>query len=185
MLGIAAGLALAAAAGLRVFVPLLVVSVAARGGWLELGPGFEWIASTPAVVAFATATVLEISAYYVPFFDNLLDALAAPAAVMAGILASASVMVDLPSWLRYSVAIVGAGSTAGLMSASTSLLRLKSSALTAGLGNSVLATIELIGAFGVALIAVLLPLLALVMVAALAVYAIGRLARRSTRPVHR
>ena len=154
LLGIAAGLALAAAAGFRVFVPLLVVSVAARGGWLEIGPGFEWIATTEAILVFSTATLLEIAAYYVPFFDNLLDGMAAPAAVIAGILASASVMVDLPPWLHYSVAIVGAGSTAGLVAGSTSLLRLKSSALTAGVGNAFLATFELLGAFGVALVAV-------------------------------
>jgi hypothetical protein len=181
LLGIAAGLALAAAAGFRVFVPLLVLSVAARGGWLPLGPGFEWIASTEAVLVFSTATLLEIAAYYVPFFDNLLDAMSAPAAVMAGILASASVMVDLPPWLHYSVAIVGAGSTAGLVAASTSLLRLKSSALTAGLGNAFLATFELFGAVGVALVAVLVPVLALLIVVGLLVFAIRRLARRSVR----
>jgi hypothetical protein len=181
LLGIAAGLALAAAAGFRVFVPLLVLSVAARAGWLTLGPGFEWIASTEAVLVFSTATLLEIAAYYVPFFDNLLDAMSTPAAVMAGILASASVMVDLPPWLHYSVAIVGAGSTAGLVAASTSLLRLKSSALTAGLGNAFLATFELFGAVGVALIAVIVPLLALLIVVGLLAFAIRRLARRSVR----
>ena len=179
VLGIAAGLALAAAAGFRVFVPLLVLSIAARSGWLALGPGFEWVATTQALLVFSTATLLEIAAYYVPFFDNLLDTITAPAAVMAGILASASVMVDLPPWLHYSVAIIGAGSTAGLVAASTSLLRLKSSTLTAGLGNSLLATFELFGAVGVALIAVLVPLLALLMVVALLVYASRRLTRRS------
>jgi hypothetical protein len=127
---------------------------------------------------FSTATVLEIAAYYVPFLDNLLDTIAAPAAVMAGMLASASVMMDLPPWLHYSVAIAGAGGTAGLMAASTSLLRLKSSGLTAGMGNAFLATFELVGALGVALIAVLAPLLALVVVTALLAFAIRRLVRR-------
>jgi hypothetical protein len=182
LLGIAAGLALAAAAGFRVFVPLLVVCVAARGGWLELGPEFAWIGTTQAALVLSTATVLEIAAYYVPFFDNLLDAISTPAAVMAGVLASASVMVDLPPWLRYPVAIIGAGSTAGLVAASTSLVRLKSSALTGGLGNSVLATFELLGAFGVALVAILVPVLALAVVIALVVFAIRRLGRRSVRP---
>jgi hypothetical protein len=185
LLGIAAGLALAAAAGFRVFVPLLVVCVAARGGWLELGPEFEWIGTTQAALVLSTATVLEIAAYYVPFFDNLLDAISTPAAVMAGVLASASVMVDLPPWLRYPVAIIGAGSTAGLVAASTTLVRLQSSALTGGLGNSVLATFELLGAFGVALVAILVPVLALAVVITLVVFAIRRLARRSVRPVPR
>jgi hypothetical protein len=181
VLSIAAGLALAAAAGFRVFVPLLMVSLAARSGWLEIGPGFEWLATTQALIVFSTATVLEIGAYYVPFFDNLLDAIATPAAVMAGAVASASVIVDLPPWLQYSIAIIGAGSTAGVVAASTSLLRLKSSAMTGGLGNSILATFELLGAFGVALIAVVVPLLALLVVAAILTVAIRKLARGPVR----
>jgi hypothetical protein len=177
ILSVAAGLALAAAAGLRVFVPLLMVSMAARGGWLEVTPAFEWIATTPAFVVFATATVLEIAAYYVPFFDNVLDTISTPAAVAAGIVASASVLVDLPPWLQYSIAIAGAGSTAGAVAASTSLLRLKSSALTGGLANSVLATFELLGAVGVAVIALVVPLLAFLAALALLIFGMRRLAR--------
>jgi hypothetical protein len=179
LLSIAAGLALAAAAGLRVFAPLLIVSIAARSGWVAVTPAFDWIASTQALIVFSTATVLEIAAYYVPFLDNLLDAIATPAAVLAGIVASAAVLVDLPPWLRYSVAIIGAGGTAGAVAASTSIVRLKSSALTGGLGNGLLATFEMFGAFGVALIAVLVPVLALAFVIALLTVAVRRLGRRA------
>lgn len=174
LLGIGVGLALAAAAGFRVFVPLLVLSLAARAGWMELSPSFAWLATTSASVALATAMALEIAAYYVPFFDNMLDALAAPVAVLAGIIASASVATDLPPWLHYSIAIIGAGGTAGVVHASTSVLRLKSSAATAGFGNPILATLELAGAVLVALLAVLAPLLAL----ALAVLVVWMVARR-------
>jgi len=181
LLSIAAGLALAASAGFRVFVPLLVVSAAARGGWLEIAPQFAWIATAEALTVFATATAVEIAAYYVPFLDNLLDTISTPAAVAAGMLATAAVLVDLPPWLRYSIAIAGAGSTAGVVAASTTMLRLKSSALTAGFGNAVLATFELFGAFGVALIAVVVPVLALVVVVAILALAIRRLGRGSRR----
>lgn len=178
-MSVAAGLALAASAGFRVFVPLLVVSVAARTGWLEISPAFAWVATTPALTAFATATVLEIGAYYIPFLDNLLDTVSTPAAVASGIIASASVLVNVPPWLQYSIAIAGAGSTAGAVAASTTMLRLKSSALTGGLGNVLIATFELFGAFGVALIAVVVPVVALVLVAAIFVLLIRRLGRRS------
>jgi hypothetical protein len=120
LLGIGVGLALAAAAGFRVFVPLVVLSLAAKAGWIELSPSFAWLSTTSASVALVTAMLLEIAAYYVPFFDNMLDTLAAPVAVLAGIVASASVLTDLPPWLQYSVAIIGAGGTAGVVHASTS-----------------------------------------------------------------
>ena len=178
LLGIGIGLALAAAAGFRVFVPLLALSLAARGGWVELSPSFAWLASTPASLALATAMVLEIGAYYVPFFDNLLDTLAAPVAVLAGIVASASLMTDVPPWMQYTIAIIGAGGTAGAVHASTSLLRLKSSATTGGLGNPVLATLELAGSVLIAVLALLAPLIALTGVVLLVVVIVRRLSAR-------
>jgi len=156
LVSIGVGLALAAAAGFRIFVPLLALSLAAQSGWVELSPSFAWLATIPASVALATAMILEIAAYYVPFFDNMLDTLAAPVAVLAGIVASASLLTDLPLWLQYAIAIVGAGGTAGVVHASTSVLRLKSSALTAGFGNPVIATLELVGSILIAVLAVVL-----------------------------
>lgn len=175
LLGIGVGLALAAAAGFRVFVPLLAVSLASRNGWIELSPSFDWLATTPAAMALGTATVLEVAAYYVPFFDNVLDTIAAPVAVVAGIIASASVLTDMPPWLQYSIAVVGAGSTAGIVHASTSVLRLKSSAVTAGLGNPILATLELLGSLLIAILALLAPLVALLAVAFIIVVLTRRL----------
>ena len=162
LVSVGVGLALAAAAGFRVFVPLLALSLAARSGWVELSPSFAWLATTPASIALGSAMILEVAAYYVPFFDNLLDTLTAPVAVLAGIVASAALLTDLPPWLQYTIAIVGAGGTAGAVHASTSILRLKSSAATAGLGNPVIATLELIGSILIAIIGRLAPVIALI-----------------------
>jgi hypothetical protein len=176
MLSIGVGLGLAAAAGFRVFVPLLVLSLAARAGYVPLSSGFEWIGTTPALIAFATATVLEVVGYYVPWFDNLLDTIAAPSAVVAGVIASASVMTDLPPLIRWSVALIGGGGAAGLVAGSTSLLRLKSTATTAGLANPLVATVELAGSVFTAVFAVLVPLLVL-LVLALVFLVVWRLVR--------
>jgi len=180
VLSVGVGLGLAAAAGFRVFVPLLVLSVAARAGYVPLSSGFEWIASTPALLAFGSATVLEIGAYYVPWLDNLLDALAAPAAIVAGVIASASVMTDLPPVLKWSVALIGGGAAAGVVHTSTSLLRLKSTATTAGLANPIVATTELIGSVATSVLAIVLPLLALLLIA-LVLFVIYRVSRRLLR----
>jgi hypothetical protein len=179
LLSIGVGLALAAAAGLRVFVPLLALSLAARGGWIELSPTFEWIGSTGATIAFGTATILEIAAYYVPFFDNALDAIASPVAILAGIVASASVLTDLPPWLQYTIAVIGAGGTAGVVHASTGLLRLKSSAATAGFGNPIIATLELAGSVFIAIVSLLFPLIAFVVVIGIVAFFARRLTRRT------
>ena len=179
VMSVGIGLGLAAAAGFRVFVPLLVLSVAARAGYLPLSAGFEWIGTTPALLAFATATVLEVAAYYVPWLDNALDAIAAPTAVVAGVLASASVMTDLPPLVKWSVAIVGGGLAAGVVAGSTSLVRLKSTATTAGLANPVVATTELAGALVTSLLALVLPLVVLLFVGAV-ILVLWRLRRRAS-----
>jgi hypothetical protein len=160
LLGLAVGLALSTAAGLRVFVPLLLTSLAARAGWLTLTPGMAWIAADTALIAFATATVLEVGAYYVPWLDNLVDSLATPAAITAGVVTTAAATPDLPPLVRWTLAIVAGGGAAGLVHTGTALLRLKSSAFTAGAGNSVVATGELVGSVVLSILALLAPLLA-------------------------
>ncbi len=169
LLALGLGLGLAAATGLRVFVPILILGLAARNGLVALAPGFEWLAVTPALIALGTAMTLEVAAYYIPWFDNLLDTLTTPVAMIAGALATASVLGALPPWLQWGVAVVGGGGAAGLVAGSTSLLRLKSTAFTAGAGNFVIATIELLGSVAASTVALVLPWLALLVVAAVVI----------------
>src|SRR5262249_58491416 len=83
-LSIIFGIGLAAATGFRVFLPMLIMSAAAYTGHLSLDGSFAWLATPPALIMLGVATLVEILAYYVPGVDNLLDALATPAAFVAG-----------------------------------------------------------------------------------------------------
>ena len=179
-LSIALGVGLAAAVGLRVFLPMLVMSVAAGSGHLALASGFAWLATPAALVMLSVATLLEILAYYLPGVDNLLDALATPAAVIAGTVVSAAVMTDLPPVVKWSTAVIAGGGAAGLTQGLTTLLRAKSTLATGGLGNPLLASVEAGGALLLSLLALAAPLLAAA-VAALCCWAAARLARRLWR----
>src|SRR6188474_3548707 len=108
------GIALAAATGFRVFLPMLIASGAAYTGNLPLGDSFAWLATPAALIMFSVAAVVEIIAYYIPGIDNLLDTLAAPAALVAGTILSAAVMTDLPPILKWTAAIIAGGGAAGL-----------------------------------------------------------------------
>ena len=176
-LAVCAGIALAAAAGLRVFVPLLAASAAAVLGHHQLAPGAAWLGSVPALVALSIAAVLEVGAYFVPALDHALDAIATPAAVVAGVVVSAALFTHMPSYLRWVLAVVAGGGSAGLVQGATTLLRLKSGALTAGLANPLVALAELCGALLLALLALLLPLLGLAL-AVILVLSAFRMARR-------
>jgi len=164
LLGIAVGIGLSAATGFRIFVPLLVLSLAARREVLPLAPGFEWIASPEATLAFAVAAAVEILAYAVPWLDTALDALATPLAVLAAILVSAAVLTDLPPFLKWSLAVIAGGGAAGMVQGASALLRLHSAALTGGLANPLIGALELFGALGTAILAITVPILALVLV---------------------
>jgi hypothetical protein len=163
-LSIALGIGLSAACGFRIFVPLLIISAANYTGHINLSTGFEWIGTLPALIVFATATVLEILAYYVPCLDQLLDAIATPAAVVAGVIASASVFTEVSPMIRWILALIGGGGIAGLAQGATALTRLKSTALTGGLGNPIVSTAELIGSVGTSVLALLVPILCVILI---------------------
>jgi hypothetical protein len=177
----AAGLGLAAAVGFRVFAPLLLVGLAARTGHLHLAGGFEWLGSEVAIFMLGVAAVAEITAYLIPFFDHLLDVLAGPFAVAAGTLLMASTLVEIAPWLRWVIALVAGGGTAGLIHTATAGVRVGSTATTGGLANPVFAGLETSVSALLAILAIAVPLLALVLVIVLGVRVSGRLRRRWQR----
>ena len=180
LLSIALGIGLAAAVGFRVFLPMLVMSAAAYTGHLTLSSGFAWLATPAALTMLGVAALLEILAYYIPGVDNLLDAIATPAALIAGTVVSAAVMTDLPPIVKWTTAVIAGGGAAGLTQGLTSLLRAKSTLTTAGLGNHLIATGELGGALLLALLALAAPLLAVGVVALFCWFGV-RVARRLLR----
>jgi hypothetical protein len=174
---LALGVALAAACGLRIFVPLLVVGAASALGWVEVTGDLAWIGRAPALTVLGAATVVEVAAYHVPWLDNALDWLGAPVAVAAGTLMAAALLPEGDPLLRWSAAALAGGGAAGAVHAGTAMLRKASTLGTGGLANPLLAFAEAVGAFVVSLVAVALPLLA-VALAALAVAAALRWLRR-------
>ncbi len=174
IIAIAVGIGLAASCGFRIFVPLLVMNLAARAGQLDLASGFEWMGGSIALVAFATATILEILAYYIPWFDNLLDTVATPAAVLAGVLVSASVVGDVSPFLKWGLAVIAGGGTAAAVQGGTVLLRATSSVSTGGSGNPFVATGELLASILTSVLAIIAPIVCLVLV----LFALGLILRR-------
>lgn len=178
LLAICVGIGLSAACGFRIFIPLLGLSIAANAGQLELAAGFEWIGSPVAIIAFAVATVLEISAYYIPWIDNLLDSIATPAAIVAGTILTGSMTGDMSPFLKWSIAIIAGGGTAGAIQTGSILLRGASTATTGGLGNAAVSTGELAGAATVTFMAIFIPALAAFLTAILICWIVSKLYKK-------
>jgi Domain of unknown function (DUF4126) len=161
LLPVSLGVGLAAAAGFRVFLPLLAMGLGVRGGYIPVTEGFQWVATTPALIMLTVAAVLEVIAYYIPVLDNLLDGIATPTAVGAGVAMTYAVLGDVDPMLKWTLAIIAGGGAAAATQGATTLLRGVSTVTTAGLGNHALATTEIFGAVVMSLLAIVLPYIAL------------------------
>jgi hypothetical protein len=169
ILSLCVGIGLSAACGFRVFVPLLVVSIASYSGHVTLASGFQWIGSYPALITFSVATALEIAGYYVPWVDHFLDTVATPAAIVAGTIVTASFVTDVSPFFRWTLAAIAGGGAAGMIQASTILARGASTLATGGLGNPVIATAELGGALITSVLSLLAPVLTMALIIVVAI----------------
>lgn len=179
ILGLCIGIGLSAACGFRVFVPLLVMSIAAITGWFEPIKGFEWLALPSVCVALAFATVCEIGAYYIPWVDNVLDTITTPAAVVAGTLTTMAVgsgeMSQFASWAS---AIIVGGGTAGAVQMSTVAVRSLSTVSTGGVGNPVVSTGEWMGAIALSVLSLLVPVLVVFVVILTLIFTVRWIVKR-------
>lgn len=179
-LSILLGIALAAATGFRIFLPMLIVSAAAYTGHLRLDESFAWLGSSSALIMLSVAALVEVAAYYVPVVDNLLDVVATPAAFVAGTIVSAAVMIDAPPMVKWTAAVIAGGGVAGLTQGLTGILRAHSTVLTGGLGNFVISTAQLGGAVLISFLALAAPAVAIALVVLFLLVTI-RLLRRLLR----
>lgn len=166
------GVGLSAAAGFRVFLPFLCVSISSYFKLWDVPPNMLWAGTLPALVLFSTATLLETAAYYIPWVDNILDMIATPAAAIAGsILTATAIGGDhVPPMLQWSAGIMAGGTTAAIVSGSSSLTRAASSLTTGGVANPLVSTMEIIGSIFFSILALILPVVAGVIVVFLAFF---------------
>ena len=150
-------------------------------GHVTLAPEFQWIGTWPALIAFATAAALEIGAYYIPWMDNLLDAVTTPLAVAAGTIAAASVMSDVSPFMKWSIALIAGGGMAGAVQTGTALLRGMSTVSTGGLANVVISTVELAGAIIATTMSLLMPIVAFTAAIIIAIWVVWKLLHRPVR----
>jgi hypothetical protein len=158
---VALAVGLAACAGLRAWLPLLLTGGLVRAGAIEVGPSFSFIASDRALILFGLASAIEIVADKVPAIDHALDAIGTVVRPVAATVLAASVFGSFADPLTAVAlgAAVGAP-TALVPHAGKSVLRAASSALTAGVADPVISVLEDLVALALFVLAVLVPLLA-------------------------
>ncbi|MGR2919838.1 DUF4126 domain-containing protein [Acinetobacter sp. 1125_18A] len=184
ILSLCIGIGLSAACGFRVFVPLLVMSVASLMGWFEPMKGFEWLAIPSVCIGLAVATICEIGAYYIPWVDNALDTIATPAAMVAGTLTTMAVSTgEMSQFASWTAAIIVGGGTATAVQMGTVAVRGVSTATTGGIANPLVSTGEWIGAIVVSVLSLIVPVLVVIVGIILMVLAVRWLRKKKQESV--
>jgi len=177
---LALGIGLAACAGLRAWLPLLLLGGLARWGVVDLGPSFEFVASTRALILFGVATVIEIAGDKIPAVDHTLDALSTVLRPAAGSLLAASVLWQISDPLTAMALGIAVGAPSALVPhAAKSTLRVVSTTFTGGLANPVLSFVEDAATFVLFALTVVLPVVAATLVVLTGFLVARRLLRRS------
>lgn len=173
------GLGLASATGLRTFLPLLMLALAAKFELfgVRLIDQMEWLVSWPAIAALATAATAEFAGDKIPAVDHFLNAIGYVVRPLAGAVAAGSVFWAAdPTAAAIAGVIVGAPAALAFNAAQTGA-RVTSTATTGGLGNPVVSFIEDVLAFVTVIVAFLAPIIIPIVLIVLAVV-VFRLARR-------
>ena len=163
LLSLGVGLSLATACGFRVFIPMLVMSIAALSGHITLSSNFEWIASYPALLAFGVATIVEIAGNAIPAVGTSLKLLETPVSLIAGTLVTAASVTTFPPYLQWTLAIIVGGGSAGVVHGATTMLRAPAHAAAPGVADTGVSAAEAGGSFLLSILAVLLPIIALIL----------------------
>lgn len=180
---LALAIALAASAGLRAWLPLLLAGSLSRLGVLDLGPAFQFLSSNKALLLFGVATLIELVGDKIPAVDHALDVIGTPLRPAAGALLAASVLGTVSDPLTSIVLGTAVGAPSALVPhAAKSALRAASTVTTGGLANPVLSFVEDAVALVTFALAILVPLL-VVGLLGLTLYLASRwLRRRAVAP---
>jgi uncharacterized membrane protein len=176
---LALAIALAASAGLRAWLPLLLAGGLARAGILDLGDSFSFLASNKALLLFGVATIIELVGDKVPAVDHALDVIGTPVRPAAGALLAASVLGTVSDPLTALVLGTAVGAPSALVPhAAKTALRTVSTTLTGGLANPILSFLEDAIAFVTFILAVLVPGLVVVLMGVTLFFVLRLLRRR-------
>ncbi|HUP61061.1 MAG TPA: DUF4126 domain-containing protein [Thermoanaerobaculia bacterium] len=167
ILALLLGLGLSASTGLNTFLPLLLLSAAARFhiAGITLGEKFEWLTSDVAIIVLIIACVAEIIADKFPAVDHFLDSIGTFVRPIAGAVAAASVLTGVDPVVAAIVGLVVGGPTSFAFHSLKAGTRVASTAATFGCANPVISLIEDVLALVLSVVAIFFPLIVPAMLA--------------------
>jgi hypothetical protein len=175
--------ALAACAGLRAWLPLLLAGALSRAGLLQLGDSFKLLGSNAALAVFGLATVIELVGDKVPAVDHALDVFSTFVRPAAGAVLAASVFGRIADPLQSLALGIAVGAPAALVPhAGKTVVRAASTAFTGGLASPILSLVEDGLTVVLFFVAVLVPVVTAVALIVVGLAVARRILPRRTAP---
>lgn len=202
--------ALGSSAGMRVFLPLLLLTLAANGylplgglGIAELPTSMAWLGTPYALAVAAVLYAIERLAYFVPGVDHITDVVETFLAPLAGAIVAMAVITQpsVSEMVHISIPVAAISATGaaevgigtwltGLVVGGIPALIVHGAialvrgilTVTTGCLGTIASVFEDIGAVIVFVLALVLPILALVLLAGLAAFLVIKWMRRKQRP---
>jgi hypothetical protein len=179
LFAVGVGIGLSSVAGVRAFLPLVLVGLFARLGLFELPAPFSFLEDWAVIGVFAVLALLESGLDKIPALDSVLGYLQTPLRIVAGAILFAAALQEgidagaIPG-------LVAGGIIAALVAVLKAILRPSANAASAGVSASFLSLVEDAVALLGGIIAVLVPLVPLALVAFL-LFFLFRVRRRRGR----
>lgn len=151
------GLSLSVCAGFRAIIPLLCLGLSHRlaPSFVPLSSNFEWLTSSPALIALGCAAFAEVLADKIPAVDTLADTLQTPIRTAAGAIVVVAPLAGAPKWALALLFLIG-GASALTVHGAKSSVRVASTATTGGAANPFLSLLEDLGTLLLCILAILL-----------------------------
>jgi hypothetical protein len=179
LVAVGTGIGLSSIAGVRAYLPLVLVGIFARLGLFTLLAPFDLLENWLTIGVLFVLALLEIGLDKIPALDSVLNFVQTPMRVVAGaILFSAALGAGLG--VEAIPELAAGGVMAGLVAVARVLLRPSTYTASVGVSMAFLSTLEDLVALLGGLIAVLLPLVPLAFVAFLLFFFL-RVKRRRSR----
>jgi hypothetical protein len=170
LLAVGIGIGLASVAGVRAFLPLVLVGLFARLGLFALPAPFDLLDDWAVIGALAVLALLESGLDKVPALDSVLGYVQTPLRIVAGAVLFAAAFLQEGIDVGAIPELAAGGVIAGLVSVLKAILRPAANAASAGVSVPFLSLVEDAVALLGAIIAVLVPLVPLALVAFLLLF---------------
>jgi Domain of unknown function (DUF4126) len=170
LLAVGVGIGLASVAGVRAFLPLVLVGLFARLGLFALPAPFDLLDDWAVIGALAVLALLESGLDKVPALDSVLGYVQTPLRIVAGAVLFAAAFLQEGIDVGAIPELAAGGVIAGLVSVLKAILRPAANVASAGVSVPFLSLVEDAVALLGAIIAVLVPLVPLALVAFLLLF---------------